>query len=203
MKLTLLLTIFIFTFAIYAQSIQDQYSCEENNLVAINSGKIKISFDSAARCEQALESAKFQVICRHFDMQDKNIGVGSRPSVGWRPSNIDSLMGLGRYTFPSFEKCLKATDSSSSHYVCTNTGGDNYKSTHVESNLWCGSSVLDQYCFEVNPQLKANVICSYPSDGLGKYDGWMVTEIDSSCHYKGPKMSYQACLEKINTMEGK
>ena len=55
--------------------------------------------------------------------------------------------------------------------------GVGYKSAHIETNQWCGSSSSLPYCLIASAAARDSWVCSFPSDGDGSGPGWNLTHI--------------------------
>lgn len=166
-------------------------------------------------CTQAKDAMRGGVVCTWFvSSVTKNgyprasrapswltpgirLGPQGEQSVGWRPMNIKTRMGLGRYAMKDIDTCLKATRSSSGGVVCTFTGVG-FKNTNINSNLWCGSSSQAQYCFEASQSAENYFACSFPSDGSGAGNGWRVTDT-RSCRFVSNKSFLNECNQSVSS----
>lgn len=180
-------------------SATDKLGCLKESdtvwMVEVQTGKRLSEFAAWTQCELAREASNGSVVCT-FLTPDDPVGPGGWKEYGWRPTHISSGVGLGRRPAMDFDSCLTLTENANGKIVCTNTGVG-YKPTHIESNLWCGSSSLFQYCIQASKASVNNRTCSFPTSGSGAEAGWVTTVIADTCEYNGNKKLITQCVSEI------
>lgn len=195
MKTVVLILLFVEGFA-QANDIECRLGALERDsiqLVRVSDNFSLAEFDSVNACARAVEASRGGVVCAWFT-PSMPVGPGGWVSTGWRPMNIETGIGLGRLTIASFENCLSATKNASGNIVCTYTGIA-FKPTHIETNMWCGSSAELEFCAVASAQAVDGRTCSFPSSGSGAEAGWVRTIIGVECEYMGNKLPVDRCMK--------
>ncbi len=168
-------------------------ACEGN--VLRDAGRDVATYEDGAQCARALAAAGEGVVCAYFTA-DMPVGPGAYNDPGWRPMNVATGIGLGRFPHESVDNCLMATMAARGGVVCTNTGVG-YKAAHIGTNMWCGSSSELSYCLEATLAAHDHYVCSFPTSGTGAEAGWSLTRIDAECDYIGTQTTLDACNAMI------
>lgn len=145
-------------------------------------------------CDRLAKSAGAKVVCTYFSGKEP-LPSGGYVSEGWRPTNIETKVGLGRYAIKSIDECIASTKAANGDVVCTNTG-IGWKVTHIANNNWCGSSTEQQFCLRSSQGVRdGDIACSYPADGMGHGNRWSRTKI-FNCDYMESGLSLDRCLQR-------
>jgi hypothetical protein len=152
-------------------------------------------FKTLTECEDARGSATSGVVCTWFTPGMK-IGSESWDETGWRPTNVETELGLGRRPLSKLSDCNTVVKSAAGGTVCTNTGLG-FKPTNIETGMWCGSSSEMQYCVKATAAARDKHVCSFPSSGSGAGNGWALTQITNACKYIGKSESLKDCNARV------
>ncbi len=169
----------------------EELQCWGKDLIRVADNQKLSRFESNAQCEEARQASQGGVVCLWFT-PGMPIGPEGWEETGWRPTNIETRIGLGRKAISDFPTCLGVTANASGGIVCTNTGLG-FKPTNIETNLWCGASSQHLYCTQASQAAVDFEVCSFPSEGSGVEAGWVRTKITDTCEYSGSKATVENC----------
>ncbi len=147
--------------------------------------------DSQANCDEVRTAASGGVVCALFT-PSMPVGPEGWNESGWRPTNVETGMGLGRRPHSSRAECLEATRAAGGGVVCTYTGLG-AKAANIRTNKWCGASSQLSFCLEATRHARDETVCSFPSSGTGAEAGWVKTKVTDSCDYQGSQIALGAC----------
>ncbi len=177
----------------------DRLTCRPNgskyDLARVPDGKVLDSHDTFDACDETRLAAAGGVVCVWFT-PSMPVGPGGWNEVGWRPTNLETGMGLGRRPHLTRQDCLDATRAAGGGVVCTNTGLG-AKAANIRTNNWCGASSQLNYCLEATRHAKDETVCSFPSSGTGAEAGWVKTKVTDTCDYQSSQTSLSSCNSSV------